>query len=239
MTDDEIMGVEMEVAQSTESDEQSARQETVQPQQQTMRRDVDYNWSEARRKLDQLERENREQRELLHQMQAQQTPKPIDEIAGLDDDDIITVKQHRSSVSKIARQVAEEVVRQRDAATVDDRLRSKFSDYDQVVSVDNIETLQKNDPELAQSLKMLADDPYKQSVAAYKLLKNMGYGPSVNNAPTTFEKKKASDNLQKPVSINAVSKQSAIGNMSMFENGLTKDLKDKLYQQMLKDIENG
>ncbi len=46
------------------------------------------------------------------------------------------------------------------------------------------------------------------------------------------EKQKAIANSQKPVSVNAVTKSSAIGNAHMFENGLTPELKKSLWDEM-------
>jgi hypothetical protein len=46
------------------------------------------------------------------------------------------------------------------------------------------------------------------------------------------KKQRALANSQKPVSVNAVTKNSAIGNAHMFENGLTKELKKSLYDEM-------
>ena len=235
MTDEEIESVSMEVAQSTEPAQLSDRQDDAQQQADSRRTDAEYNWGETRRKLDQLERKTREQEDMINRLQRPQQP-PEEDFSNLDDDDIITVKQHKNMSAKIARQVAEEVVRQRDAATVDDRLRLKYSDYDQVVTVANIDLLKQSDPELALSLQRLSDDPYAQSVAAYKILKKTGHSTTV---PQSLEKRKASENAQKPVSINAVSKSSAIGNASLFENGLTKELKAQLWKQMQQDIENG
>ena len=72
------------------------------------------------------------------------------------------------------------------------------------------------------------------AAGAYKLLKNTGYGAPVKSAAPTLEKKKALENSQKPLSVNTVTKQSAIGNAHAFENGLTPDLKKQLWADMQK-----
>lgn len=223
MPDEEIVDVIEEVVQSTDSEQLSDRQEDIQEIQQRKRNDADYNWAEARRKMEQLERKSREQEEMIARLQKQ--PEPEDNLA---EDDILTVSQAR----KLATKMAQEAIRQREAATVDERLKLKFSDYDQVVTTENIELLKQNDPELALSLQRLSDDPYSQSIAAYKLLKKSGY--VVQNKAPTLEKKKALENSQKPISVNAVTKQSAIGNAHAFENGLTPDLKKQLWADMQK-----
>jgi hypothetical protein len=235
MPDEETMDVGQEVqevVQTTDSVQQSDRQEEAQVVQQTKRNDAEYNWAETRRKMDMLERENREHREMLTKLQQKQLPPEEDELAGLADDDILTVSQARKLAEKISRQTAQQAYKERDASTVDDRMRSKFSDYDEVVTSESLELLKKNDPELAMSLRGLADDPYTQSMAAYKMLKRAGYGQQKQSQ--TLEKRKALENSQKPMSVNSVSKQGSIGDMSSFENGLTPELKKQMWADMQK-----
>jgi hypothetical protein len=236
MPDEEVESVEMAVAQAPESEQaEPQEQKQVDAQQEIQdrkRKDLDYNWAEARRKMEQLERRARDQDELIASLTRPQLP-PEEDFSNLSDDDIITVKQHQYMSAKIARQVAEEVVKQREAATVDERIAAKFPDFKQVVTPENIELLKQNDPELALSLYRLADDPYAQNVAAYKLLKKSGYGAEeVKKQELSQEKKKAQVNSSKPVSVNAVMKQSAIGNVHAFENGLTPELKGQLWKEM-------
>jgi hypothetical protein len=57
----------------------------------------------------------------------------------------------------------------------------------------------------------------------------MDYTPRKAN---TIEKKKALENSQKPVSINSAAKNSAIGNINNFENGISQDEKDRLWAEM-------
>jgi hypothetical protein len=241
MPDEEVESVEAEaVAQAPESEQADQPDQkpadTQQDLQDRKRKDLDYNWAEARRKMEHLERKAKEQEELIASLSRAQQPAEED-FSNLSDDDIITVKQHKSMAAKIARQVAEEVVKQREAATVDERISAKYPDFKDVVTPESIELLKQNDPELALSLYRLADDPYAQNVAAYKLLKKSGYGASeMKKQDASQDKKKAQVNSSKPVSVNAVTKQSAIGNVHAFENGLTPELKSQLWKEMQQAI---
>ena len=152
-----------------------------------------------------------------------------DDLAKLADDDIVTAKQARSLAQKMARQVADEAIKAREATTVDERVKNRFSDFDDVVTKENIDLLKQQDPELAQSLYALAHDPYAQAVAAYKLLKRTGIGDMAKNQPS---KAKALENSKKPVSVQSVTKSSAIGNAHSFENGLTPELRKQLQKEM-------
>jgi hypothetical protein len=230
MSDEEKENVaqSQEVIQPSESAEtQDDRQEEAKEIEQPTRKGVDYNWAEARRTRQELERQNEELRSQIQRLSQKDAPVE-DDLSKLSEDDIITVKQHRQSAKQIAKQVAEEVIRQREAATMEERLLMKYPDFSQIVSPENIELLKQSEPELALSLHSLQHDPYSQAVAAYKLLKKT-VPPQKN---VTQEKKKALENSQKPVSVQAVTKQSAIGSAHAFENGLTPDLKKQLWAEM-------
>jgi hypothetical protein len=232
MSDDEKESVnepvEEAVAQASESDsEHNERHEEAQQAEQTKRKDADYNWAEARRKMQELERRSQEQDELIRRLSSK-APEVDDELEKLSDDDIITVAQHKKMSAKIAKQVAEEVIKQREASTVEDRILAKYPDFEQVVTPEGVEQFKNSDPELADLLRR-EQDPYKQAVTVYKLLKR---DHPKTNQTTNIERKKAAENSQKPISVQAASKQSALGNAGAFENGVTPELKKQLYAEM-------
>jgi hypothetical protein len=216
------------VAQATESIEHNDVSEGSSESEQRKRNDAEYNWAEMRRKMQEKDQQIEDLQNQFSQISKRApTPEEEDELAQLAEDDILTVAQAKKLAQRMARNVAEDVIKQRDAATVDERVQLKYPDYADTVTKENIELLKKTEPELAKSLYHMPD-PYEQAVAAYKLLKRVAKredGPSL-------EKKKAQENSQKPLSVNAVTKQSAIGNAHIFENGLTKELKAQLWKEM-------
>lgn len=231
MSDEEVESVGLETqeaitpAAETE-DAQAVRQESV--EERKRRNDVEYNWAEARRKMQELDKQNREMQEQLNQLKQKPQSSEDDEIDKLADDDIITKAHAKKLAEKMARQITQEVIRQREAATVDERLQLKYPDFADVVSKENIELLKETEPELADSLRY-QPDPYSQGLAAYKLLKKLNISSkSVYDA----DKEKALKNAQKPLSVNSVTKTSALGNAHLFENGLTPELKKKMYEEM-------
>jgi len=223
---------EIQETQAAAPAEESNRAEEVQKAEtfaKKSKNDEDRNWKEARRKMQELEQKSREQEEVIKKLSA---PKPEeDELAKLGDEDIITYGQHKKATVKLAKEVAAQAVKDYVASTVDERLQLKYDDFAQVVSPENIEFLKQNEPELAESLSYYPD-PFKQGIAAYKLLKKLGITEGEVVAPQSKEKQKAAMNSQKPVSVNAVTKSSAIGNAHMFENGLTPELKASLRKEM-------
>lgn len=235
MTDseDDIQSVDEAVAQPEDSDDDHEEQrEKAQPVQQgPSRGSVEYNWAESRRRMQELERMAQEQREEIARLKQAPQQQEEDDLARLADDDIVTAAQARKLAQKMARQVAEDVIKQREDASVEERVKLKFPDYDQVVSMDNIEFLKQQEPELASSIHAMASDPYAQAVAAYKLLKKLGLGQEVSK-DMSKDKQKALQNAKKPIPVQSVTKQSAIGMAHQFENGLTPELKKQLWKEM-------
>ena len=215
----------MATIEPSESDQSTERQQ----EQQSTRNDQAYNWGEARRKMQELERRAQEQDELIRRLQDNR-PKEKDELEDLTDDDIVTVSQAKKLAAKMAQEVAQNVVRQKDLSTLEERIQIKFPDFEQVVSAKAIDDLKKDEPELAYSLASM-QDPYQQAVAAYKLLKKIG-----GQEPMSTEQKKALENRSKPQSSQTIVKNSAIGNAHLFENGLTPELKKQLYQEMQRAV---
>jgi hypothetical protein len=233
MTEEENKSVTTEEAAPPPepAQEQDVRQEEPpQVAQEHVMDDQERNWKEARRRMQELERRTQEQDELIRKMQSPQNGQSEeDDLAKLADDDIVTAKQARSLAQKMARQVADEAIKAREATTVDERVKNRFSDFDDVVTKENIDLLKQQDPELAQSLYALAHDPYAQAVAAYKMLTKTGIANMAKSQP---QKAKALENSKKPVSVQSVTKSSAIGNAHSFENGLTPELRKQLQKEM-------
>jgi hypothetical protein len=237
MSEEETVSVETEKveasAPATETEQTAEKAET--PQEKKRRNDVEYNWAESRRKMQDLERQNRDMQDQLHKLQPRPAEPEVDELDNLADDDIVTKGQAKKMAAKLAREIAQDVIKQRENATVDERLQNKYNDFADIVTRDNIELLKQTEPELAMSLAHISD-PFTQGVAAYKLLKKSGIGEEMKPPK---EKQKAVENSQKPVSVNTVTKQSAIGNAHMFENGLTPELKKQLRDEMRQAIKAG
>lgn len=225
--------VEEEVVQPEESaDSQEQPQETQQERQ--ARNDAEYNWAEMRKQMRQKDLEIAELRDQFSNITKKQAPPEEDEFAKLAEDDILTLAQARKLAAKMARQTAEAVLREREALTVDDRLQSKFPDYTSTVTRENIELLNELKPDVAESLALLKGDPYRQAKLAYEYIK--AFVPQ-RDETMNKDRKKAEVNSKKPVSVQAVAKQSPIAQSHLFEDGpLTQERKNAIYKQMLQDM---
>lgn len=220
-------------ATSTQSETQTQddRQRQTNAAEQRKRNDAEYNWAEMRR----IERELKQQNEELKK-QLSQVNKPLqaeDDEIGVKDEDLVEGK-HLKNLHKEIRQLRSEL-KQRESSSVEDRLKLHYPDYAEVLANENIELLNKTDPEFAETLA-LQTDPYKRVVAAYKFLKKLG---TQSNATESLEKKKAVENSQKPLSVQAVGKQSAVGNVGMFENNLTPEMKKQFWKDMQTAMKSG
>ena len=239
MSEEENRSVEetqTEVAQSAESADHNDVSQEGQEAEQRKRNDAEYNWAEMRRQMREKDQQIEELTKQFSEINKRSaSSEEEDELAALAKDDIITVAQAEKLAERRARKVAKEVLIQREAETVEERVQLKYPDYAEVVSKENIELLKRTEPELAQSLYHMPD-PYGQAVAAYKLLKKIG---KQKEEGPPLERKKAMENSQKPLSVNAVTKQSAIGNAHLFENGLTKELKSQLWKEMKEAMKTG
>ncbi len=231
MSEEENQSVEAEVseavAQPEESTEAQEPQETQQQRQ--ARNDAEYNWAEMRKQMRQKDQEIADLRDQFSSLTKKAEPVEEDELAKLAEDDILTVAQAKKLATKMARQAAESLIKERDALTVDDRLNSKYPDFKSTVTRENIEILKETKPQLARSLLKFADDPFEQSELAYEYIK--AYVPQKEESMTQ-EKKKAMENSKKPLSVQSTGKASAIGQAHHFENGLTPELKSQLWKEM-------
>lgn len=219
------------VAQAEQTESAQEKQKAEAFANRSQESDQDRNWKETRRKMHELEKKAKEQEELIHRLTVPKVQSD-DELDKLGDEDIVTKAQARKLAARMAEEIAQKVIKERDIATTDERLQLKYPDFMQVVTQENIEYLKQNEPELASSLSYISD-PYAQGAAAYKMLKKLG---KVEDPQTVGQmnkdKEKAIKNSQKPVSVQAVSKTSAIGNAQLFENGLTSELKNQLWKEM-------
>lgn len=234
---------QQEVASPSQSDEQHNDSMQQQEIQAAKRKDADYNWSEMRRRQQELERQLHEERQLNDRFRQQQPQaQEEDPLAKLSNDDIVTKGQveyiAEKKAEQRARKIVEEMLRQQDAESVEDRIVAKHPDFQAIVTADAIATLKQQHPEIAESLHALRDNPYKQAKAIYDAVKAFVPQKQVS-AQQMLDKKRAAENAAKPMSVQAAPKQSVLGNAQMFENGLTPEIKRQLQKEMEEAIRRG
>jgi len=212
--------------QATESEEQHNERQAQTESKASMRKDAEYNWNEARRKMQELERRSQEQQELINRLSAQ---KPSDE-PELSPDDLLTVAHLNKVNARRDQETIRELQKQKEEI-----LYLRYPDIDQVLSNENIALFEKTEPELAETLATMQGDPIKLRTAAYKIIKKS----LKTEAAPSMEKNRAEQNAKKPVSVQSAGKMSAIGNVHQFENGLTPEVRKALYKEMQDAIKHG
>src|SRR5258708_578383 len=115
--------------------------------------------------------------------------------------------------------------------TMESRLKTRFPDFDKVVSQGNLEMLRSANPELAEAI-LSTPDQFKQATLAYQMVKQYGIYQEDNFVQ---DKVLAQRNAAKPKPLASVSPQQGESPMSKanaFANGLTSDLKAQLLREM-------
>lgn len=207
-------------AQQDNSQESSTIPETQEVAQEDTQ---DRNWREMRQTMEELKRHNYALESEIARIR-EPSPTMQEEEINVTDEDLSTVGLTKKLIHKEATKIAQEIVRKREAQTVEERVRLKYDDYDAVVNKKNLETLFATAPELVKMLKANQDDPYEQAVAAYKLMKKFGVSQE--------DARKLKENQNKPRSVNSVGQTSALSQANAFSHGLTPELRQQLWNEM-------
>lgn len=159
------------------------------------------NWRVMRERQKELERELRMQREINERLLQQPKVVPVappDELDSLPDDEYIPAGKVKQLVKKTAAQVAEDVSQrvyhQQQELQWLDRLKKRFSDFEEVVNPETLSLLETQDPELAQEILDFKDNPYKMGVHSYRYIKALGLASQV---PSERRKREIDKKIEK------------------------------------------
>jgi len=147
--------------------------------------------------------------------------------ASLRDDDLVE-GQHLNEL----KQELESYKREMHQATVENKIKTTFPDFDAVVNNDTVAQLKAAYPELAATLSA-SNDLYNTAASAYTMIKKLGI---YDGNDYNVNKSAVMKNFSKPRSVSSVSPQqgdSPLTQANAFANGLTPELKQKLYQEMI------
>lgn len=165
----------------------------------------DRNWKETRAQLKEQQKLIRELKDQLQPRQQEAQGDPYAELAHLAQDDVLTVAQATKLAERQAKRIVEDAMKKRNVSEVEERMRLKYSDFDQVLSPENIEYLTTNEPALVSAIQSNTD-PFQQAEAAYRIAKKFCPKESVEALENV---KKIEENRKKPLSSAAVNKTSS------------------------------
>lgn len=183
----------------------------------------EFNWRKMEEKNDALARQVEE---LLENERKRSTPKPPVEEEEIDDlapDDILTVEQSDRRNEKRTAMLIKKALAEKENATLPERTRSKFNDFDNIMTKENIKKFEQEEPGLAEACSK-ASNPWE---ATYKMLKK--FMPPTEERKSSPAEKKLDENQAKPGSINSVGKVKPLSQANMW----SESDKDRLYKEMM------
>jgi len=193
--------------------------------------DKEINFQRMRESKEQLEREVRELKKAMELSAQTKQNQAHDEDNDISDDDLVEgkeVKKLRSQIRSLSK-----AMEQTKLSAEEMKLKTKFSDFDQVVTQENIEKLKQTEPELHAALINSGADLYSKGVSAYKTLKALGF---VKEDNYISQKEQVKENHGRPVSAQAIRGQGALSEANIFAKGLTPELKKQLQSEMSQAI---
>lgn len=183
----------------------------------------EYNWKQMRDAKRQLEIEVQALRQQMEDFaRAKVAPESPEE--EIKDDDLIEGRHLKKALLEVR-----QLLNQQQQQAIPQQLKAKYSDFDEVVSKENVEKLKATEPELYASI-ISGSDLYTKGVAAYKTIKSLGIAAA---DPYRQEKDQVQRNQKKPVSLSAAQTPSAIHGAHNFERGLTPELQKALLKEMV------
>jgi len=146
-----------------------------------------------------------------------------DELEKLDPDDILTVQQAKKLSEKQAKIIVQDMLEKQEKASLPEKTKVKFNDFDNVMTEENIKKLEIDEPGLAAACAK-APNPWE---ATYKILKKFIL-PSQEGKQNKGEEK-MNENLSKPASVNSVGRRGPLSDANTWSEAS----RDDLYKEMM------
>lgn len=201
-----------------------AQQETAETKKENSK---EFNFARIRQKNEELERQIIELKQSLTP-KAAPTPE-LDELDSIGDDDIITKKQADRLAEKKALLAVQKVLKEREVAALPEKTKAQFTDYDQVMTIENVKKFEQEEPGLAAACAN-APNPWE---ATYKMLKK--FVLPVEDKKSSKLEEKMKENLSKPISSNSVGRSSPLSSANQWAEASKEDL----YKEMMKAARSG
>jgi len=192
--------------------------------------DREMNFARLREERARAEYERDEAINYIKQMQQQQQAPESDDI-NWDSEDLVEAKHVGKKIKQLENKLRSYEQQTAYHAT-EARIKSTYSDFDKVVTKENIDALRTQHPEIAQALHA-TPDIYNKAVSTYNIIKKFGLNQSPQNL---LDKATVARNNFKPKATNSISPQqgdSPLAKANDFANGfLTEDRKAQLWQEI-------
>lgn len=200
--------VNPENSQTSEASQNENSDSHAQPKEGTK----EYNWRRLEEQKQQLEQKYNLLEEKFNKV-LETKKEPEESEPQLQEDDLITYGQ----LDKLAEKKAREIFQQENLKAEREKqplaAKNKYTDFEQVVSPENIEKLEKENPELAR-LITLSNNPFEMT---YKEIKRSKFYQ--DRIKTKENDEKIDANSQKPTSVNSLGKQRPLSHANNFAKG--------------------
>jgi hypothetical protein len=194
------------------------------------------NWRAMRQRQKEMEYELKQKNEMLDKLLQAQKPQAVQEVVEPDepDEEFVPAGKVKGIARKTVKpleqkiQALEEKLAQQEQQKLIQTLRSSYSDFDDVVNVETLELLEKQEPELAATIAQLKD-PYKMGLQSYKYIKALNLAEQL---PDARRKKEVIQKMEK--NAKAVQSPQAYDKRPMAQAfKSTQADKTRLYEEMM------
>jgi len=228
----ELLAAEPEMEQ--EVVEQPSQEQTI-PEKQSSPVVPQDSWKTLREKAERAERRAEELERMIMESQSKHSEPEEDLNVSVEDDSLVEGK-HLSKVNKKIQRLEKQIEqyeRQSKTNSAEWLLKTKYPDFDSVVTEANLHNLRSMYPEVAHTVNS-SNDLYSKAVAAYTMIKKLGISPQEDIYRQ--EKELAQRNAAKPKSLASISPQqgdSPLSKANAFANGsFTEEDKARYWKEM-------
>lgn len=236
MNDQDLNSSEIGVApQENEHDVSMQSEPNVQAESQAREEAKERDWRAVRQRQKEMEYQLRQKDEVIERMLRAQPQQPIQKVEDpeIPDDEPIVAGMAKGIAKKTIQPLERKIqdLELKLARQEQDKqfssLRSKYSDFDDVVNVETLELLEKQEPELAASIAKL--DQYTMALQSYKYIKALNL---VANVPEARRSKEVINKMEK--NAKAVQSPQAYDKRPMAQAyKLTQADQTKIYEEMM------
>lgn len=169
----------------------------------------------------------RQLKEYQKERERAQQPQQQEDQLEFGDDDLIEGR-HLRAMQKQLKAFQQQQVDNSDET----RLKTRYNDFDKVVNQDNLERLQHEDPEFAETIALSRSSLYARGSSTYKRIKELGIFVEDTHKK---ERQRVEQNAAKPRAMNSIAPQEGQRPLEVanaFADGLTPELKRQLLREM-------
>ncbi len=143
--------------------------------------------------------------QMRQQYQQPQVPS-VNEIDNLKDDELIEARHLKQNMKKMQQEM-QQIKQQTELNVIETQLKSKYADFDDVVSQNNLSALKESYPDIYKTI-YTSNDLYSKGSAAYQLIKKFVNQQESAASPSYMtDKQKIIDNAARPRNINTLKPQ--------------------------------